>query len=299
LLAPLHAWHRFLLEARDPNGFGEPVVIHPWESGRDNSIEWDDPLFRVTPEVTVVHRRDTDSVDAAERPTDEHYRRYLTLVRRGTAVGWHQEHLAREGGFRVLDPGFSAILARAADDLGWLADQLGQGLMADESRAYSRRVSEALRARTDSDGLIRAVDTIDSETLPITSAGSALVALVPDLGARELQAVRELVGVGPLASHYGVRSLDAGHPQRSSRNYWRGPVWANVTWLCAHALALHGQHAPGETLRARMLRAADGGGMREYFLPDSGEGLGARDFAWTAALTLRELAVSPAEAEAA
>ncbi len=38
-----------------------------------------------------------------------------------------------------------------------------------------------------------------------------------------------------------------------------------------------------------MLAAVQGGGMREYFIPDSGRGLGARDFAWTAALTLREL----------
>ena len=30
--------------------------------------------------------------------------------------------------------------------------------------------------------------------------------------------------------------------------------------------------------------------MREYFAPESGRGLGARDFAWTAALCLRELA---------
>ena len=139
LLAPFHHWHRWLLEARDPFGFGEPVLIHPWESGRDNSIEWDDPLFRVTPEVTVLHRRDTDSVDAAERPTDEHYRRYLTLVRHGTTAGWHQEHLARDGGFRVLDPGFSAILARAAADLAWLADRLGEGRIAEESRASSER----------------------------------------------------------------------------------------------------------------------------------------------------------------
>ena len=29
--------------------------------------------------------------------------------------------------------------------------------------------------------------------------------------------------------------------------------------------------------------------MREYFVPDSGRGLGARDFAWTAALCLREM----------
>src|SRR5829696_2890579 len=148
------------------------MLIHPWESGRDNSVEWDAPLFRVMPEVTVVHRRDTDSVDAAERPTDEHYRRFLTLVRRGTAVGWNQEQLAREGGFRVLDPGFSAILARAAADLAWVADRLGDARIAEESRAISERVTAALRARVDSDGLIRPIDTIDSSTLAVTSAGS-------------------------------------------------------------------------------------------------------------------------------
>jgi hypothetical protein len=38
------------------------------------------------------------------------------------------------------------------------------------------------------------------------------------------------------------------------------------------------------------MEAIEGGGMREYFAPESGRGLGARDFAWTAALCLRELA---------
>jgi hypothetical protein len=284
LLRPLLDWHRFLLEARDPHGLREPVLIHPWESGRDNSVEWDAPLWRVTPEVTVVHRRDTDSVDAAERPTDEHYRRYLTLVRLGTRVGWHQDRLARGGAFRVLDPGFSAILARAAADLAWLAGQLGEPGIAEESHTASERVIAALRARTDSDGLIRAVDTIADATLPETSAGSALAVLTPGL-----QAVRDLVSVGALASRYGVRSLDREHPERSPRNYWRGPVWANITWLCGQALADHGEQAIATELRRRMLQAVEDGGMREYFSPDSGRGLGARDFTWTAALYLREV----------
>jgi hypothetical protein len=289
LLAPLHAWHRLLVRERDPHGLGEPVLIHPWESGRDNSVEWDGPLWRVTPEVTVVHRRDTDSVDAAERPTDEHYRRFLTLVRQGTAAGWQQERLAREGAFRVLDPGFSAILARGTADLAWLADRLGEPRVAEESRAASERVVGALRSRADSDGLIRAVDTIDGSTLPVTSAGSALAALAPGLGPREHQAVRDVVGVGARASLYGVRSLERDHPERSARNYWRGPVWANVTWLCAFALEGHGERALAAELRRRMIGAVEGGGMREYFGPESGRGLGASDFSWTAALYLREV----------
>jgi glycogen debranching enzyme len=66
-------------------------------------------------------------------------------------------------------------------------------------------------------------------------------------------------------------------------------VWANVTWLCAHALSLYGEHEAARTLRARMVLAVERAGMREYFEPDSGRGLGARDFGWTAALALREL----------
>jgi mannosylglycerate hydrolase len=296
LLQPLLAWHRFLLEERDPRGVGEPVLIHPWESGRDNAVEWDGPLWRVTPEVSVVHRRDLDAVDAAERPTDEHYRRFLTLVRRGTALGWPQSRLARSGAFRVLDPGFSAILARACADLAWLAEQLDEGAIAEESHAAAARVAGALRSRRDADGLIRAVDMTDESTLEVTSAGSALALLAPGLGSEHARAVRDLITEGALASPYGVRSLDRAHPERSSRNYWRGPVWTNVTWLSALALEEHGERVAAAKLRFRMIEAIEGGGMREYFVPDSGRGLGARDFAWTAALCLRELGSSAAAA---
>jgi Glycosyl hydrolase family 63 C-terminal domain len=294
LLQPLLGWHRFLLEERDPRGTGEPVLIHPWESGRDNAVEWDGPLWRVMPEVTVMHRRDTDSVDAAQRPSDEHYRRFLTLVRRGTRIDWPQSLLARNGAFRVLDPGFSAILARACADLAWLADRLGEGRIAEESHAAAARVAGVLRSRADADGLIRPVDLTDESTIEVTSAGSALALLAPGLGGAQVSAVRDLVTSGALASPYGVRSLDRAHPRRSPRNYWRGPVWTNVTWLCALALEDHGERVAAAKLRFRMVEAIEGGGMREYFVPDSGRGLGARDFAWTAALCLRELGASAA-----
>jgi glycogen debranching enzyme len=86
-----------------------------------------------------------------------------------------------------------------------------------------------------------------------------------------------------------VRSLDRGHPDLLPRNYWRGPVWANITWLVAQALSLYGEDQAATELRSRMLAGAREGGMREYFEPESGSGLGARDFAWTAALTLWDL----------
>ena len=294
LLPLLLEWHRFLLEERDPEGRGEPLLIHPWESGRDNAVEWDGPLWRVLPEVTVIHRRDTDSVDAAERPSDEHYRRFLTLVRQGTAVAWDQGRLARESPFRVLDPGFSAILARACHDLAALATDLGEPAIAEESQSACERVAGALSARRGSDGLIEAVDVVDESSLTAVGAGSALAALTPGLGGEGAGAVAEVVSHGGLSSPYGVRSLERDDSRRSPRNYWRGPVWANVTWLCAHGLTELGEEETAGVLRARLLDAAAGGGMREYFAAESGRGLGASDFAWTAALVLRELGAAAA-----
>jgi hypothetical protein len=286
LLDPLHRWHRFLLDVRDPHGHGEPVLIHPWESGRDNAVEWDGPLGRVLPEVMVVRRRDTDSVDAAERPSHEHYRRFLTLVRQGTAARWNQAELARSGRFRVLDAGFSAMLARACADLAYVADQLGEPRLAEESRAAADGVAAALRARAGPDGLIGGLDAIDESPLAGTGAGSALALLVPGLGDKQIAVARALVLDGALASRYGVRSLEASHPEYSARNYWRGPVWANITWLTALGLDLQGEKRAAWTLVDRMLLTIEGGGMREYYSPESGRGLGAQDFTWTAALCL-------------
>jgi glycogen debranching enzyme len=195
----------------------------------------------------------------------------------------------------VLDPGFSGILTRACHDLAWLAERLDEPHIADESSRGCERVADALRARADSDGLIRPVDMTDESTLEVTSAGSALAALAPGLADDQIRAVSDLVTDGALASPYGVRSLDRAHPERSPRNYWRGPTWTNITWLSAWALERRGEVDAAATLRAQMLDAVEGGGMREYFVPESGRGLGAHDFAWTAALTLRELGTAAAE----
>src|SRR4051794_37351576 len=37
-------WHAWLRTARDPEGTGLVTILHPWESGLDNSPRWDLPL---------------------------------------------------------------------------------------------------------------------------------------------------------------------------------------------------------------------------------------------------------------
>src|SRR5690606_15537019 len=44
LAQKIDRWHAFLYSARDPEGEGLVAIIHPWEAGRDNSIDWDEPF---------------------------------------------------------------------------------------------------------------------------------------------------------------------------------------------------------------------------------------------------------------
>ena len=43
--AKVDRWHQWFYENRDPAGEGLVAIIHPWESGRDNSIDWDEPFY--------------------------------------------------------------------------------------------------------------------------------------------------------------------------------------------------------------------------------------------------------------
>ena len=47
LLPKIDAWHRWFYDSRDPRREGLVAIIHPWESGRDNSIDWDEAFERV------------------------------------------------------------------------------------------------------------------------------------------------------------------------------------------------------------------------------------------------------------
>ena len=52
----------------------------------------------------------------------------------------------------------------------------------------------------------------------------------------------------------------------------------------------HGYQVEAENLRTSMVRLVHSAGHFEYFHPDTGEGIGAPAFSWTAALSLDLLA---------
>jgi glycogen debranching enzyme len=81
------------------------------------------------------------------------------------------------------------------------------------------------------------------------------------------------------------------------RRYWRGPTWINSAWLVWLGLVRLGYGTEADVLATRVGSAIRQSGLREYYNPFTGGGMGAVDFAWST-LVLEMLAADRTAAAA-
>ena len=285
----LLAWLAWIERARiGPHG--ACIVVHPWESGMDNSPSWDQPLSAV-PEATNVHlvRRDVVTVSAEERPSTREYRQYLGIVEVLRAAGWDTERQPADSPFAVEDPAFTAITIRAAVELA------GAGAAAGLDGGPLRQLAEGTRAGLDALwdddlGWFRPYDLHRQTAIgPATSSGLvALHALGADPDDARLRRMLSRLDAWAGILPTGIPTADPVDPSFDPIRYWRGPVWVLINWLVADGLGRIGDPVVAE--RAGALRAATRAlveqGFSEYYDPQTGAGIGGRGFSWSAALTL-------------
>ena len=140
----LMAYHRWFASARDPQGTGVIGIIHAWESGRDNCPDWDIGMNAITVpgDLIAYKRRDTSHVDSDQRPTQEQYDRFITIVQFARETGWDHRRIHAEGPFLMADPGVQFIFLRATRDLLTLAEMLDMDEAISELRRLIEQVSK-------------------------------------------------------------------------------------------------------------------------------------------------------------
>jgi hypothetical protein len=89
-------------------------------------------------------------------------------------------------------------------------------------------------------------------------------------------------------------SYEPGGGRGPIRHYWRGPTWINAAWLLWRGLRRLGYDQEARRMADGLIGAVEREGLREYYDPRDGKGLGAKDFAWSSLIA--ELADPPAEA---
>jgi hypothetical protein len=91
-----------------------------------------------------------------------------------------------------------------------------------------------------------------------------------------------LTPVAPPSVAASEPSYEPGGSRGPIRRYWRGPTWVNSSWLIWLGLQRLGYREAAERLASGVIGAVEREGLREYYDPRTGAGLGARDFAWSA-----------------
>ncbi|WP_342360736.1 MGH1-like glycoside hydrolase domain-containing protein [Terrarubrum flagellatum] len=280
--------HRWWRSARDPENTGLVAILHNWETGRDNSPEWDRPFERV-PETTVtaIRRRDTGHVDASMRPRDIDYRRYIHLVDSYRAAEWNPARMWRIAPFKVADIGVNAILLAAEEALLGMAADFGDRGDAAKIEARIDLIRDGLqKAWNGARRQFQSRDLIDGERLDILTSAGFLPLLTDAPSSAQVKemvaALRAIAASGAML----VPSTAPGEAGFESKRYWRGPVWAVVNWLIARGLERHGEGTLADAIRRETADGIERAGLCEYFDPISREGLGGLGFSWTAAIYL-------------
>jgi len=280
--------HRWWLSARDPDGTGLVAILHPWESGSDNSPAWDVAFARVPTDTrTAIRRRDLGHVDSAMRPHDIDYQRFIHLVDLYRECGWDPAVQWARTPFKVAEIQMTSILARSTADLLVLAEGLGTTDERSELRGMLDRLVAGL-ARRWRPRLNRFVslDLISGEDIEAPTQAGFMPLLAVTLDDAQREAVAAEIARWCDNAVGALPSTPSFSPVFEPKRYWRGPIWAVINWLAADGLRSNGLPQLATSLDRAIVRAIERTGFFEYFDPVTGEGAGGDAFSWTAAAYL-------------
>lgn len=286
----LVAQQEYLTRFRDVGGAGLAAILHPWESGLDNSPGWDEALGDVTVGTEILRpnvRRDKQVAAEDHRPTDQDYARYIFLAASYRDGACQDADLLRKHPFLVECPSFNALRAVAELALARIARVVGA-----DSAPHRARASAIMQVLLDrlydpATGMFHTLNVRTGQLSPERCVNGLIPLMLPLPASRvaPLVAVIQSPRFG-LTEQMPVPSFDRMSEKFDVQRYWRGPVWINANWLLWRGLRAHGYGQLAATLRTAMLNLVRRSGFFEYFRPDTGEGIGAPAFSWTAALTL-------------
>jgi hypothetical protein len=285
--------HQYLMDGRRPSGTRLSVMVHPWESGLDNSPAWDRDLSElVIPPggVPPYVRHDLDHGNPADRPTNEAYDKFVFLAARYRDSGYDDRRLLEVVPFVIAGPLFYAIHLWSTHALAEIAAIVGEDPT--PHREDAARLHDALLAELWDPDTRRfcALDVVRGERSVEDTIVSFAPLLDPDLPADALTAIvadlRSASFLSDRPDAFVVPSYDMRGTDFDERRYWRGPVWLNTNWPLWSGLRQHGQIDEAESIIDSSLRLVERSGFHEYFDPFGGAGFGTDRFGWSAALTL-------------
>ena len=265
LLPTIDRFHRYLLKYRDPRHHHLVGLVHPDESGEDNSPRFDGAL-------TLASRQDIEESFRRRKVLIERFRNYhFAIKNRMDRRHW------------VRDVPFNAILVRNLYAQADIAQALGDQTQAKWARRQAQFVKHAMRSTMmDDDGIM--YSTLGRDIQPIKlktwAIFSPLFAKVLTASEAEKLVGNHLLNKVEFAATYSVPTVALDEPSFDPAGFWRGPVWMATNWFIVKGLQEYGFDAQAKKIIDQSLQLLQKSGFREQFNPLTGEGYGAHNFTW-------------------
>jgi hypothetical protein len=296
----LLAYHKWLYHDRDPHHEGLVLLIHPWESGLDNSPPWMSELHKhklgwVLSAVNTLHldrfaqifRRDVHFVPASQRESTRDALALYGMQRRFKRKAYDINAILDHAVLAIEDVGYNAMLIRANEHLHGIAQTIGRKLP-ETLRAQMRMTEDAMEQLWDEHTTqYYSRNFTTHETIKISSIAS----LLPLYGGSiSKERAAELVKHIENSKVYGAKFLVPSVPLNSNwydeLGYWQGPTWINTNWMIIQGLEHYGYNKLATKVREASIAAVKKSGFYEYFSAKNGEPAGIPHFSWTAALII-------------
>ena len=293
-------YHQWLYLERDPHEIGLISLVHPYESGLDNSPVWLTAVHRLRfpwwirffriknfKKFFNYFRHDTSRAAENQRISLSDAAEYFYILKKLKKYKYDSRAILHKSKPIVENLAFNSILVRANQRLKLIArevdyrlprhllDQMRKTenslelLWDDHTRQYYSRYPRSKK-------LIKQ-PTIAS-LLPLYSGSLSR--------SRATELVSQLKDQTSFGTHFPVPSVPINSKHFDPDNFWQGPAWVNINWLIVQGLHDDGFLKEAKDLKRHTIKMVGDSGFYEYFSPFDGSGKGAKNFSWTAALTI-------------
>ncbi len=277
--------HEWFIKNRDPKKTGLVSILHPWESGYDNSSLWDGPMSKVKIEKNIQYKRaDNKIVNPEHRPLNIDYDRYVTIKNDLRKKKYNPKKIFNTALFNVVDIGFNSIFLKANKDLIILLNKfnLDSSKIINYVKLTERNI---LRYFDKKKGIFFSFDLRNKKKILVPSITNYFV-LFADINNHKINDVL----IKNLKKHnikekYFFSSIKPNHKTFEEKRYWRGPVWVNCNWFIYKGL-INKDEKYSKKIKQSTIRLVEKKGFHEYYSCKNGKPMGANNFSWSAALYL-------------
>lgn len=300
MLPAIIHFHNWLYADRDPTKEGLITLLHPYESGLDNSPPWVAELkARGVPLwVNAVNklglgfavdliRRDVRHSRPGQRMSTVEALAFFAAFRRMRRKSYDSKAILRKPYLAIQDLVFNSILIHSNSCLKEIAKVAGKPLPEDLLTNMLRSQNSLNKLWDEESGQFYCRSFVSGQLIKEPSIATLLPLYAGTISQKQAERLVDLMKKSRwFGTSWPVPSTPANSPYFEPFRYWQGPTWINTNWLIIDGLSKYGFDIEARKLRERTLQLVTKSGFSEYYNPLTGQPAGAHNFSWSAALTI-------------